>query len=871
MTIAYLCQSEPTRERWIVPDAALFAKEGWVDAFGNMDVRAISTTGETSISDIFYPPANATVHAFRIVPDANNPGGHYLYFLFAYHYASGNRFFLRQVKLDENDNILSHQQKEYTTFFLAGQPNNRMAFDGAKVKDFSISGNGRALHIVYAHSATVWYDIYEYASSDYAVSWIPENTNQIHAGVLNSAGNTFWKFSSSNMRVIAALYNATAKTLQVRLLALTPGDHTNLTAAPAQTLEHTLRNVAAQPDGVLVSDDLNQFVLLGNGEFTRCNLASVSGTAFTVSTHKTTDARFQHMHHAAWTEGLLFWMSKTPARALPYRVMMHDARVNLEGWMVGPGGDGSPARSGTAPDGQTIYIGGGGGDGGEVLKFSANNISPATPMTITVTDQITRLSIAGQTIEARKGANGTANEGNEISRALGGLGNRFGNPGNGCQGSISPIGTVGGLGQSLDLAPFDGTDDPVQYGRAGGGGGDGGGQSGSQGGQRGSNDNVRDGQDGQDGKGDGGGGGRFNAPIGRGGKGGKGGVYIQTSRYLAGQTPRPATSTDYQNQTMHAYTTSGIYTAAGSAGSSSPAQLNAIRPPTITTERLPPATYVAALLTRTTHTLAMPTSESNYSEFRGISIQNGGKLYVLSKSNASSTRQFVYEFNLTAGANLAGSFSRKSNGLWSRSVASNFMFGTASKVGQFDPSTDRLRSYNLTTAGDIATLSRTGTNRRTIDDPGTTPATGHDYVGMFIRDANTADPVGVSRREGYILSTSSTQTIARRFWISDISVSFASWRSYDGVFLTDFTLDATKGGAKYISIADDGKKALILFDDNVLRTYAMDTGWDFANIRQTGSASFPAGTSISSACFHPDGKSVLVTDTAALNIAQFTL
>ena len=584
MTTAYLCQSEPTRERWIVPDAALFAKESWLDAFGNMDVRAVSTTGTIRIADIFYPPANATVHAFRVVPDAHNPGGHYLYFLFTYHYTSGNRFFLRQVRLDENDLILSHQQKEYTTFFLAGQPNNRMAFDGTKVKDFSISGNGRVLHIVYAHSATVWYDIYEYASTDYGVNWIPENTNQIHAGVLNSAGNTLWKFSSSNLRAIALLYNATAKTLQVRLLVLTAGDHTSLTAAPAQTLEHTFRNVAAQPDGVLVSEDLNQFVLLGSGEFTRCNLVSVSGTAFTVSTHKTTDTRFAHMHYADWAGNDVFWLSRAPARALPYRVMMHDARVDIELWAVGPGGDGSPARSGTAPDGQTIYIGGSAGDGGEVLKVTIRNLAPGTPLEIEVSADRTQIVVAGQTITARKGAAGTANQGGETSVVAGGLGNRYGNPGKGCRGVVNPVGAVGGLGQSLDLNPFDGTPDAVQYGRGGGGGGYGGGESGALGGRRGTNDNVQNGQDGTDGKGDGGGGGRFGAPFGQGGTGGLGGVYVKVLKYMRG---RPDTGWVHGEHMMHAFLENGTYYVAGTPGSQTPEALNAIRQPAVTIRRLP--------------------------------------------------------------------------------------------------------------------------------------------------------------------------------------------------------------------------------------------------------------------------------------------
>ena len=869
MTLAYLSQSEPVRQRWVVPDAALFSREGWVDSDSNLSVRQM--TG-ADIASIFYAPADATVRACRIVADADNAGHHYIYVFFTYHYSTGDRNFLRQVKVDSGGGLITpFQQKEYTNFFLAGQPNNRKALDGAKVKDFSISANGRVLHIVYAESNAVWYDIYEYASADYSVGWIPENTNQIHAGVLNSDGNTFWKFSASNLAVVAALYNATLKTLQVRLFALTTGDHTNLTSAPQTTLEHTFTGVNSEPAGVLVSDDLTQAVLLGDGGYTLCNMSSVSGSAFSATRQTVLDRRFADMHIADWMpNNSVFWLSKSSARAMPYEVFFHDARIDLEAWIVGPGGNGSAERSGTAPDGQTIYIGGAGADGGEVLHIKITGLSPGTPMTVQVSSLETVLTVAGQTIRAKKGADGTANQGGEIARVTGGLGNRFGNPGKGCQGSINPIGTVGGRGQKLDLNPYDGTDDSIEYGRGGGGGGDGGGQSGSLGGQRGSNSNVRNGQDGQDGKGDGGGGARFNSPFGRGGRGGKGGVYALESRYIAGTTRNEATHETYQDKTMRVFLDNGQYLAGGSAGITTAAQLNAIRRPVVTTERLPPASYVVALLARTTHTLALPSTESNYSEFRGISIQ-GGKLYVLAKSSASTRRMFAYEFNLNSGANLGGSFSRKSNGLWSNSRPSNFMFGTSTKVGEFDPTTDRIRSYNLTTAGDISTLTRTGTNRRTVDDPGTTPAAGHDYVAMFIRDTNSQDPTGATRREGYILSTSSTQTIARRFWIANVSVSFSSWNSINGVLMTDFVLDDTKGGAVYIDIADDGKKALILFSDNVLHSYAMDTGWDFSGISQTGSASFPAGTQVSSACFHPDGKSVLVTDTAATRIAQFTI
>ena len=582
MTLAYLCESEPTRQRWIVPDASLFAKEGWVDRYDNLDVRAVSNA-----ASVFFSGTNATVHACRIVEDRHNPGGHYLYYLFTHHQSAGNRFFLRQVKLDKDDKVISssNSQKQYTTFFLAGHPNNRMAFDAAKVKDFSISGNGRVLHIVYAHSATVWYDIYEYASADYSVSWIPENTNRIHAGLLNSAGNTFWKFSASNMQVAAALYNATAKTLQVRLFALTAGDHTNLTAQPAQTLEHTFSNVAVAPNGILLSDDMNQFVLLGNGEYTLCNMASASGSVFTAATQKVTDARFSAMDCGDWLPNDdVLWLSKESALAQPYRVMMHDARVDIEVWVVGPGGDGGPARSGTAPDGQTIYIGGSGGDGGEVVKADVRGLAPGTPLTIEVGRDRTRLVVAGKTITARKGAAGTANQGGEVSLVAGGLGNRYGNPGKGCQGSINPVGSVGGLGQSLDLNPFDGTLDPVQYGRGGGGGGNGGGQSGSLGGRRGTNDNVRDGQPGTDGKGDGGGGGRFNAPFGRGGSGGLGGVYVKVLKYLRG---RPSVGQTHGEHTMHAFLKDGTYYVDGTSGNHTPDELNAIRAPVVVVSRLP--------------------------------------------------------------------------------------------------------------------------------------------------------------------------------------------------------------------------------------------------------------------------------------------
>ena len=539
-----LVPSTTTDYFWSVPklNDHFTLGQGYVDGGMNYDVTSIT-------SDI-----KSTIIASRAVKSGANAGFSdvYVYTL----YTTSNNYYLSLTKIDKDNTSFFIGEKQFSQFYLAGQPNNRSSFDGRKVKDFYVEDNGRVLHIIYAESTTVWYDIYEYDSSGtFGVNWTPINTYTVNSNLRQN--KTYWRFAPDNKSVIT--YNVVSGNAEYQIIKLRDGDHTHMTLNPIATYTCTEGVESYTVNGIVVNNDCTQFMLFGDDVYSYYNVTNVD-TSNVLTCNKTLvkDDRLPLTHYMQWIDRNQLLAISQESAPLIRTMIMRDAYSDVSGWVIGPGGDGSIARTLTNSRGQSVQVGGSGGDGGQVNSFDWSFIKRNQTVQINIENNRTTVVGNGQTVTALKGNDGTANDSNTVPNT----GIRFnGTPGRGLLSTHTfTSNTTGGLGRQLDIKPFDGATDQYTYGAGGGPGGLGGGQSGSSGGALGTNENAKDGENGRVGHGDGGGGGAYNTPFGTPGKGGSGAVAIKVNKHKIGQITGEHTISTHDNYSIIFWTSSGSYT-----------------------------------------------------------------------------------------------------------------------------------------------------------------------------------------------------------------------------------------------------------------------------------------------------------------------
>ena len=282
MTQSLLCDSMDPNQHWIIPIAdGKFKATGILSAGMNYAVeQAHAHALGTNTHDI---------KAFKVA--GGSDGVFYVYYLY--------RNKLEIIKVD-GSKTTTVGSKTFSDFYLATAPNNRKSFDYNKVKDILVTGNGRVLHIIYADSSAVWYDIYEYDSgSEFTPNWVPINTNIVHADYRGT--HDVWGISSNGAFVAIAAYSASTNMLALGLFQGTAGDHTNVQKKPHQFYKASVTEEFA-PIGIMVSDNGSQIITTHHSYYRVWNVTGIDSntSTMTVSDHKVVDNRVNALHFVQW-------------------------------------------------------------------------------------------------------------------------------------------------------------------------------------------------------------------------------------------------------------------------------------------------------------------------------------------------------------------------------------------------------------------------------------------------------------------------------------------------------------------------------------------------------------------------------------------
>ena len=835
------------------------------DSAGRMTVTEITAQAGLLGAVNNLTNLHTQIIAMQALLDPDNIGGYLVYLMML----DKGGHYLRQYRLSATGVLNLRGQKQYTDYYHSS---GRKTFFSKNVKDFSLEDSGRVLHMVYMDSVLGLLDIYEYTSTSYGTNWVSENTYTVHSALSLNNDVIYWRFLPGYQAALLAKNRVRDVYTDwiVTLVKLTASDHTRLIAAPAVT--RTIQ-IPRDVKGLMARQDCGQIIEIidaiedseSSEDFVRAydvtgvdvgpNAGKLLGTdAWLRGNAVPTDASLANNDNyptvISWTpdgQVALIAQNLTTGNRL-YRAERNAGVSDLTLHLFGGGAAGAAAQG----TGAARTSGGGGGSGhyvrrtvqvstGDVLNIAVGTgglVVDTTGGTSIVKGSGVDLSAAGGTraVGAQGGDSASDIDGTAASY-LGGAGSGVyagGGAGSGGYGESAGSAASGAGGPGINLSA-------LGLGTIGAGG---------RGGQNApGTPQSAGGGDGQSTTG--------SAPS----AGGDGLVVLVTPTlaYSAEHAGNP-TVTQSGDQTVMRFDADGRYTVGLPA-----APANVTQPPI--------RPYFISRLARTGTVINMPTAETGYSNLGGLvrtpASASGGRpgFMVVANSSASARRRFIYQFTTTSTSERGlreATYSKKSPGLFNDELSVSVMLGKGSEeIGSFDASQVKVRSYELLTANDISTLSRTGTTSNTLSAANEIPPTGYSYKMMF---ADTGESV-LGREPSYILSTSARDTVLRQFF-TDSQNTFTSFRSSSGQLFTDFTV-SSKGNAKYASLSDDRRNLLILYDDNTVQAWQLTGPGNFNALTAYGSASLGTGN-FSAVCWNGPNH-VLIADQANSQIVEFSI
>ena len=794
--------------------------------------------------------------------------------------ASWWRYYLRQYKLTADHQMTLIGEKHYTDYYTSS---GRQSMAGTYINDIHIADAGRVVHLIDVNKGL---DIYEYTATAYGTDWASENTYDLHADY--NLNRTNLKFLPGGRHV-----QDIDDSGRLVLLECTPGDHTNLAAAPAKTryIENVrdLNNndlaysaIMARADGGQIVEIVNvatdslasrDYVKLytvrdtdrgARSEYLQHDIGYLRDNAFLASAPTNSDRNI-----LSWTEDgkVALILHQTSGARQGDAVRLYRAERNaglstITYHLFGGGGAGAAAAGSGAS-----RTGGGGGGAGHYLRRT---------LTAATGDQIAIGIGTGGTVTDTAGGTTTARApGGDLSAPGGTRANRStgGDSGSDIDGTTASY--LGGAGSGVYAGGGAGSGG---FGESAGSASSGAGGPGvdlsalglgtvGQGGQGGAATPATP-SSAQGGAGQG----RTSTAASPGGDGSTV-LVVPTSVYSGVHTGSPSV-TESGDQTVLKYSADGRYTV-GMPG----------YPADYTTAPVLPYRIVA--LRRTGTVIDMPSSESSYRNFGGLlstpAAAGGGQigLLVVAGSSASRSRRFIYQFTTpnTSGRLQGLAYKRKNAGFFNNEIPASVMLGKGYKeLGVFDQTQQKIRSYPITTAGDISTVSRTGTTSTTLTGQ-KAPAAGETFVMAF---TDLDDEIS-GRQATYILGSDGTSTRLSRYY-SATATTFTSWRSSDGEVLErkgltygDFgspTGAPIPPGAIYASLSSDRHHLLLLYPNGDLACYRLLGGRPWISVRNLttmGQANLGSGSSRYTSVMWSGDLHVLVTDSVTNQIVEYSI